>query len=134
MQSRRKGERKRVWQGWLFGLLPFGLAIYYMQFGAYLSNIVAAALTGSLQWYCVNGLMMGREKISPMKKHRALFLTVLAYTVCEHLTWIASCIWWEASLDNPYIWTDFLLTMTFPPLLLCLRQKREGEKVINENQ
>ena len=99
---------------WLIPVFTFGMGAFfvYISEGDYLSNIVAAVLMAVLIINALKGaIYCGREKKNYPEK--LLYRSVLIFCTMEYLSWIASCIWFNADFTNPYYWFDMLITLSF---------------------
>ena len=112
-----KGGIKRLLP-WTGPLLSAALAVFFMQWGEVLSNLIYAALMGLLLFAAINRLM-------DCGKYRAqLFLSVLILVFCllEYGLWISSCFFQGETLANPYYWFDLLMTASFPVFLPAMKK------------
>lgn len=103
---------------WLGPVLTAGMAVYFMQWGEILSNLIYAALLGLLLYSCIRRLADKNGKAN----RRFLSLLVLIFCVFEYCLWLASCLFEGDTLGNPYYWFDFLLTVSFPLFYLAVRK------------
>ncbi len=95
----------------LFYLIPLftgGMALFYMQWGKYLTNIVYALLMSSLLYHSIGGLMSSEKKTG----RHYLYLVSLIYCLVEYALWTSSCFEWGSFVD-PYYFFDLLLTVTY---------------------
>ena len=73
------------------------------------SNLIYAGLIGLLLYASLSRLTdKGQTAPSRMVAGAVLTLCLLEYAL-----WTASCIWEGDSPLNPYIWIDFLLSISF---------------------
>ena len=103
------GAREKRLLPWLGPVFAAGMAVFYMQWGQILSNLVYAALMGLLLFASVRRLA-DREKYA---RQRFLCGLVLAFCLLEYALWTASCIWSGETLANPYYWIDLALSLSF---------------------
>ena len=103
---------------WIGPVLAALLAIFFMQWGEVLSNLIYASLMGLLM-YAAIGRMANKGFY-----RKQFFLTVLILIFCllEYGLWISSCFWHTETLANPYYWFDFLLTASFLIFLRAIRK------------
>ena len=106
---------------YLIPLFTVAMAIYYMQYGSYLSNIIYAVLMSLLLWNAIEGLLC-----TGSEKNRFLYAVTLLYCINSYAMWTASCIWEGDTLANPYFWFDFLMSICFLLYLPALRKVVEG--------
>lgn len=85
------------------------MCAFYMRWGTYLSNLVAAMMMSLLLIHVTRGLLYLRSAAEP---RRALYRTTLFFCACEYAVWTASCFFWYDTLANPYFWCDALLTVS----------------------
>ena len=88
------------------------MAVFFMQWGNYLSNTVTAVLMGLLMYQTIGGLCIFGDQ--PGDSCRALYWVTLVYCLLNYALWIVSCFWDGDALANPYYWVDILMTLWFP--------------------
>lgn len=111
----RPGEKRLLpWIGPVFSAI---MAVYFMQWGDILNNLITALLMGLLLFSVISRLT-SRTKI---KRQRFLFISILVFCSVEYLLWISSCFW-EYTPTSPYYWCDILLTLTFPLFLPAIKR------------
>lgn len=98
---------------WLGPLFTTGMALYYMQWGNVISNLICAAMLGLLL-YAAIARLLDRKTYG---RQRFLCVMIIIFCLLEHGLWISSCIFEWDGLRNPYYWFDFLLTLSFPCFL-----------------
>lgn len=110
--------RERHVLPWLAPVFTLGMAVFYMQWGEILSNLIYAGMMGLLLFSSIRRLMDSAHYA------RARFLCVLILCGCllEYALWTASCFWIGDTPGNPYYWFDFLLTASFPFFLPAVRK------------
>ena len=103
---------------WLGPIFAAGMAIFFMQWGEILSNLIYASLMGLLLFAA-----LGR-KIDRRRYRNQHFLSgmILLFCLLEYGLWTASCFWSSDTLSNPYYWFDFLLTLSFIFLLPAIKK------------
>ncbi len=98
-------EKRRRVLPWLGAVFAAGMAVFFMQWGEYLNNMIYAALMSLLLYASISRLLDGRR--------RFLSALVLIYCLLEYGLWVSSCFWQESVLSEPYYWFDFLMTACF---------------------
>lgn len=87
---------------WVVPPFVIGMCIFYMQYGAYLSNIITAILMGMLMWNSIKGILIGN----------IFCKAALVMCLVEYSMWTASCFFSSEGITNPYYWFDFMFTMS----------------------
>ncbi len=106
---------------WLVPVFTAAMCIFYMQYGDFLSNIIAALLMTGLIWHASAGfLSSGEEK--GKNKNRGVYAVTLLFCFTEYALWTTSCFWMGDTLANPYFWFDLLLSITFLLFIPALRK------------
>ena len=113
--------RKRLFP-WAGPVFSAAMAIFYMQYGAILSNLVYASLMGLLLYASLSRI--GDRLLSG--KQRFFCLTVLLFCMIIYGLWTVSCFWDGDTLQNPYYWFDILLTGSFPFLEYTVKKAVTG--------
>ena len=103
---------------WLGPLFTTGMALYYMQWGNVISNLICAAMLGLLL-YAAIARLLDRKTYG---RQRFLCVMIIIFCLLEHGLWISSCIFEWDGLRNPYYWFDFLLTLSFPCFLPAMKK------------
>ena len=101
-----RGTRKIL--PWLGPAFTVAMAIYFMQWGKWISNLAYAALMGVLLYTAIARLM-DRENNGT----RSLCIIILVFCLVEYALWLSSCLWEADTLENPYYWCDIMLTVLF---------------------
>ena len=114
LQEAAPPERTRHVLPWLGPLFAAGMAVFFMQWGEYLNNVVCGVLMGLLLYASIRRLLDGRQ--------RFLSGLILAYCLLEYGLWVSSCFWQEPVLSEPYYWFDFALTASFLLFLPAVRK------------
>ncbi len=99
---------------WLGPAFAIGMALFFMQKGEIMSNLIYAGLMGLLLYSTIRRLAERRNRTLPA--------LILIFCLLEYALWIASCFWNEAILLHPYYWFDFLLTVSMPFFLPAVRK------------
>lgn len=95
---------------WLGPVFTLGMAVFYMQWGKVLSNLLYAATMGLLLFAALQRLWQERHG----GRSRFLCTLILIFCLLEHGLWTSSCFWEGDALFNPYYWFDFMVTACFP--------------------
>ncbi len=96
----------------IFYLIPVftvGMAVFYMQWGEYLTNIIYAFFMTVLLFCSLAGFFATEKKTG---KH-SLYLISLLYCITEYALWTSSCLPWEFPVIDPYYVFDVLLTVIY---------------------
>ena len=104
-----------AWAGPAFAA---GMAVFFMLRGEILSNLIYASLMGLLLFASLRRLADRGETAGS----EFLPLLVLIFCMLEYALWTASCFWAGDTLQNPYYWFDFLLTLSFPCFIPAVRR------------
>ena len=94
---------------WLGLLFTIAMAVFFIQWGEILSNLIYAALMGLLLYSAIRRLV---EK-SRYQNQSFLMIAILIFCMLEYALWTSSCFFKEDTLANPYYWFDFLLSISF---------------------
>ena len=106
--SPEAGKAKRL-TPWLGPAFTAAMAVFFMQWGKWISNLVYAGLMGGLL-YAVLARLTERKRDGA----RTLCAVIFVFCLAEYALWTSSCLFEEESLANPYYWCDILLTALFP--------------------
>lgn len=107
---------------WLIPVFTAGMCIFFMQYGAILSNIIAAVLMTGLIWHAASGLLSFGGEDRNYNKHKLLYLVTILFCITEYALWTSSCIWQGSKITNPYFWLDTLLSIVFLLFIPALRK------------
>lgn len=113
-----EGNRTRRLLPWLGYVFTASMAVFFMRWGKIVSNLVYAALLGTLLYAVFRRL----ENKKHHERQTLLCTVVLVACLLEYALWTASCFWWEETLRNPYYWCDLLLTACFPFFLGAVKK------------
>ena len=105
---------------WLAPVFTAGMALFYMQYGKYVSNAVTAVLVALLLYNALRGLVYVRRH-GPDRRKR-LYAAVLIYCLLEYASWTASCFVADYESFNAYYLFDTLVALSL--LLLLPATKR----------
>ena len=94
------------------------MAVFYMQWGEYINNLIYASLLGLVMYAVIRRLMEQRR----YEKPKALCILILVFCLIEYGLWTTSCYFQAESLSNPYYWFDLLLTASFPFFLIATKK------------
>ncbi|MBQ3376043.1 MAG: hypothetical protein IJG49_06500 [Erysipelotrichaceae bacterium] len=110
---------KRMWS---IPVFTFAMAIFYMQYGAYLNNTITAVMMCTLMVRAINGLIIEKEEQGSVRKSYLLNILVLMFCMMEYAMWTVSCFFSGDTLANPYYWFDFGLTVIIGLILRAVRK------------
>ena len=99
---------------WLGPVFAVGMALFFMQRGEIVNNLICAGLMGLLLYSTIRRLVE--------RQTRTLPALILILCLLEYALWTASCFWNDDILLHPYYWFDFLLTISFPFFLPATRK------------
>ena len=105
------GKKITPWLGPVFATL---MALFFMQRGEIISNLIYAGLMGLLLYAAISRLTERRD--------RALPVVILIFCLLEYALWTASCFWNDPIQFHPYYCFDLLLTLSFPFFLPAARK------------
>ena len=110
---------------WLLPVFTAAMCVFYMQWGSYISNVIAAVLMSLLLIHSVRGLAFIRK--NPQAGNRKmLYIVTLVFCVIEYCAWTSSCFFEVDTLASPYIWFDILLTVNIAFFLPAFRKAVES--------
>ena len=105
---------------WLVPVFTAGMALFYMQWGSYLENVLDALMMGILLRNAVAGLLALRGESGPEAATRGVFRAILIYCLLEYTVWTVSCLDYDHPLRHLYYVFDLLLAasafLLFPAL------------------
>ena len=93
----------------LIPVFTFAMALFYMRWGEYLSNI-AYAIAMTILLYCS---LKGLFEVEKESRKSTLYFVTTAYCMVEYCLWTASCFSWEGFIVNPYLILDIMLTLVY---------------------
>ena len=90
-----------------------GMAVFYMQLGDYVNNVICAVLMGALLFVAIRSFFL---ELDENKKHsvRIFCGMVILYVFFEYGAWTASCFYESEFMDKVYVVFDYLMTFSFP--------------------
>ena len=116
------GTEKKHFLPWLAPVFTMGMAVFFMQWGEVVSNLIYGMLFGLVMFTAVSRLTGGER----YRKQRPLCAAVLLLCFLEYALWTISCFFHEDALTNPYYLADFLITLTFPLFFPVTRKAVEA--------
>lgn len=121
LQMDMAASKKLRIAGWIIAVFVSAMCIFYMQWGEYISNIIAAIMMGLIAFQSVKGI-----RFLPGFSKRRLCIWSFAFVVIEYALWTGSCFLEGDSWTNPYFWFDGALTVVFL-LIFTAGMKELGE-------
>lgn len=115
-------RRTRCPAVYLLPLFTVVMCVFYMQWGDYVGNVIAAVLMSLLLTHAARGLCWLRRHPEDNAR-RWLYIVTFVFCLVEYAAWTASCFWAGDTWANPYFWFDCLLTLI---TLLFLPAYRKG--------
>lgn len=106
-------------------LFSFGMAVFFMQIGGYVSNLIYAVFAGLMIYQALNGLFLS-ENIRQKRRLSFLCTVALLFMIFEYGSSVASCFWNSPVAKNLYYVSDLLMTLTFPLFMLALKREVES--------
>ena len=104
-----EGAREKRGLPWLGPVLCYGMAVFFMQWGEIVSNLIYATLM-SLLLFSVIRRFLDRDRYAAQQP---LCIAILVFCLLEYALWTSSCFFSGEGIQNPYYWFDFLLTVSF---------------------
>lgn len=108
-----------------------GMAVLYMQFSSWLSNICSAAIMSLLMYHAARGLIYHRKK----PQHgvwSSFYRLMLLFCASEYLMWTSTCFYWSETLENPYFWFDILQTVCFFLIMPAVERAEQSAKAVTQ--
>ena len=90
-----------------------GACVFFMQWGAYVSNIIYAMLMTLILWRALGSLITIRAAEKKELRAIGVYAAALFFCAMEYCMWISSCFWENGDLSNPYFWFDLLMSLGF---------------------
>lgn len=116
------GERRARYPAVLLApAFAVGMCAFYMHWGDYVGNVIAAVLMSLLMAHALRGLIYLRTHPEE-RSRRALYIVTLAFCLCEYGDWTASCFWMGDTWANPYFWSDLLMAASLACFLPAYRR------------
>ena len=107
---------------WPAPLFTAAMCAYYMTFGDYFSNIIAAVLMAALLWRSIGGLIAMKGRSGDEASARFLYISVLLFCLITYASWTSTCFWYGDTWTNPYLWFDICLTIIMVMLIPAERK------------
>ena len=111
---------------WPVPLFTASMGIFYMTYGDYVSNTIAAILMGALLWRSLGGILSMRDKAGSGSSARALHITVALFCFVTYTVWTSTCFWSGDTWRNPYLWLDTVLSVVMLLLIPAQRKAVSG--------
>ena len=109
---------------WIIPVFTTGLAIFYMQWGEYFTNIAYAILMGMILYQSIGGVITADKKDSRYN----LYFVTLIFCLVEYSLWTASCFSWGGiPFLDPYYFFDIMLTAAYVLLYLATGKAADDE-------
>ena len=105
---------------WLAPVFTAAMAVFFIQNGKIVSNIVYAVLMGILLYTAVKGLLRTETGKGGF---RLLYLTVFIFCLLEYALWTVSCFWERVAFRYVYFCIDIMITLSFPFYLKIIKRK-----------
>ena len=98
---------------WTAAVFTAAMAIFYMQYGDYVSNTIVAVLMGALLWRSIRGLVYigAGHGTAADAMRRPLYLCVLAFCLIEYCEWTASCFMSKEDVLMLYLAFDAAISL-----------------------
>ena len=109
---------------WAAPVFTAAMAVFYMQYGDYVSNTVVAVLMGLLLWRSIRGLayISAGHAAEADAMRRPLYLCVLAFCLIEYCEWTASCFMSKEDVLMLYLAFDAAISLVLILLIPALRK------------
>ncbi len=103
---------------YLSPVFTVAMAIYFMQYGKYVSNIIYAIIMGILMFFAIVGIIIPY-------KNEASFLCIAALCFClfDYGTWIFSCFYENTPIYMGYYIFDILMSLVLPFFLIFIKRR-----------
>lgn len=106
---------------WLVPVFTGGMCIFFMQWGNYLINFLAAAFMTLIIMLTLDDFLLLRAQRLDNPR-RNLYLVALLFCLCEYGLWTASCLETEESSVGAYFCIYIMLSGTFLLFPMALRK------------
>ncbi len=108
---------------WLIPVFTGGMCVFYLQWGAVVSNLVTFLLMTLIFWYAFDGLhAVHKLKDAARQTKKWLYIVIIGFCGLEYALWTASCFTSRNDLLSPYIWIDILMSVLFVFFLPATRK------------
>ncbi len=108
---------------WLIPLFTSAMALFYMRYGAYLTNAFYALCMTALLGSSVVGIMTSQKGSA----RRHLYYACVGYVLIEYSLWTVSCFNWDPSGLDPYVILDTVLTAVYILMFVMSGKVAEDE-------
>ena len=106
---------------WMIPVFTVGMAIFFLQWGDPLGNLVTVGIRTSLLWNAFGGLLASRT-VEEEKPNRMFYALSAVYCLSEYSTELSSCFWMGDTIRNPYFWSDTVMSAVLLLLPIGLRK------------
>lgn len=103
---------------WLGPIVAAVMAVFFMQWGEIISNVIYATVMGILMFLSIRRL----QSKSRTGSDRFLPALNLIYCLLVYGLWLASCFYNDEAPFHPYYVFDSLLTVSFPFFLMATKK------------
>ena len=111
---------------WFIPVFTFGMCVFFMNWGDYISNIVAAIIMWLVFWADIDGLISIHKDTGENHANRNIYIIILIFCLLEYTIWTISCFSKEYTILNPYFLCEILLSVSFLLLPSALRKAVEA--------
>ena len=123
-----KKNRYYLWKflPFLGPVFTFGMAVFYMKWGKYVTNLAYALVMGVLLFVAIRGLLAERDE---SVEGRPVCAMAIVFALLEHATWISTCFPDIPKMDYAYYGCDILMTMSYPvyiPIVMRLSSRQRA--------
>ncbi len=98
------------------------MCVFYMQYGAYVDNVITALFMSITIWIIVQRLLQIKKGEEGGAADRCLCLSALFFCVMEYALWTASCLDYDNPLRHLYEVFGFILTFSVVLFLPAIRK------------
>ena len=107
---------------WFVPVFTFGMCIFFMNWGDYISNLIAAVLMWLLIWADIDGLVSIHKDTGENHTNRNIYIIILIFCLLEYAIWTISCFSTEYTILNPYFLLEVFLSVLFLLFPAALRK------------
>ncbi len=108
---------------WFIPVFIFGMCLFYMTRGDYLTNITYAVMMTLLICYALKGMISLDKTSGSYDLHRS----ILFFCTVEYCLWTSSCLEGVSFADYLYYFFDIMLTLANVRLYLSARKAAKDE-------
>lgn len=123
----------------LIPVFTVGMCVFYLQFGDFIGNILAAVLMSILIRVTVDALiqckrreLLKNDALHTDRNRNGLYISVLVFCFAEYAAWTTSCFWMGDTFANPYFYFDTVLSLTFLIFPHALRSALKGQGKVTD--